>query len=139
MASHFNGISALRLRLQAQLGLGGDKTAWLLPQKLRRAMVDPDRSLLQDLVEIDETEMPFRSKHDPVDTPRGGRSSVGKIGGGSAVKPSEDGHSSRIRLAHILQRVAQDPPRLHRPHGRARRSYRYRRPARLREPAGKHP
>ena len=60
VASHSNGISALQL--QAQLGLGSYKTAWLLLQKLRRAMVDPGRSPLQTLVEIDETEMPFRSK-----------------------------------------------------------------------------
>jgi len=53
--------------LQGQLGIGSYKTVWLLLQKLRRAMVDPERSLLQTLVEIDETEMPFRSKHDPPD------------------------------------------------------------------------
>lgn len=99
MASHSNGISALQL--QAQLGLGSYKTAWLLLQKLRRAMVDPDRSLLQDLVEIDETEMPFRSKHDPVDRPKGGRSPVGKIFVVGAVELSEDGQPRRIRLAHI--------------------------------------
>lgn len=99
MVSHSNGISALQL--QAQLGLGSYKTAWLLLQKLRRAMVDPDRSLLQDLVEIDETEMPFRAKHDPVDRPKGGRSPVGKIFVVGAVELSEDGHPRRIRLGHI--------------------------------------
>ena len=99
MASHSNGISALQL--QAQLGLGSYKTAWLLLQKLRRAMVDPDRSLLQDLVEIDESEMPFRSKHVPADRPKGGRSPVGKIFVVGAVELSEDGHPRRIRLEHI--------------------------------------
>ena len=54
-----NGISALQL--QAQLGLGSYKSAWLLLHKLRRAMVDPDRSLLEDLVEIDEATLPFRT------------------------------------------------------------------------------
>jgi hypothetical protein len=48
-------------------------------------MVDPDRSLLQDLVEIDETEMPFRSKHDPVDRPRGGSLSRMSIGDKSSL------------------------------------------------------
>ena len=42
VTSHSNGISALQL--QAQLGLGSYKSAWLLLHKLRRAMVDPDRS-----------------------------------------------------------------------------------------------
>jgi predicted RNA-binding Zn-ribbon protein involved in translation (DUF1610 family) len=64
IASHSNGISALQL--QAQLGLGSYKTAWLMLQKLRRAMVDPDRDLLADLVEVDETEIPYRAKNDPV-------------------------------------------------------------------------
>ena len=59
VTSHSNGISALQL--QAQLGLGSYKSAWLLLHKLRRAMVDPDRSLLEDLVEIDEATLPFRA------------------------------------------------------------------------------
>lgn len=41
--SHSSGVSAPQL--QAQLGLGGYKSAWLM-RKLRRAMVDPERSLL---------------------------------------------------------------------------------------------
>ena len=63
VTSHSNGISALQL--QAQLGLGSYKSAWLLLHKLRRAMVDPDRSLLEDLVEIDEATLPFRTAKDP--------------------------------------------------------------------------
>ncbi len=70
ITSHSNGMSALQL--QAQPGLGSCKTAWLLLQKLRRSMVNPDRNPLKDLVEIDETEMQFRSRHDPED-----RSKVG--------------------------------------------------------------
>ena len=99
VATHSNGISALQL--QGQLGIGSYKTAWLLLQKLRRAMVDPGRSPLQTLVEIDETEMPFRSKHDPVDKKKGGRSPVGKIFIVGAVELSEDGQPRRIRLAQI--------------------------------------
>ncbi|MFT7191124.1 MAG: hypothetical protein ACI9AQ_001690, partial [Dinoroseobacter sp.] len=49
----------------------------LLLQKLWRSMVNPDRTPLKDLVEIDETEMPFRSRHNPEDRPKGGRSPVG--------------------------------------------------------------
>jgi transposase-like protein len=64
LTSHSNGISAEQA--QAQLGIRSYKTAWLLLTKLRRAMVDPDRMLLRDLVEVDETEVAFRSKHDPI-------------------------------------------------------------------------
>jgi hypothetical protein len=64
IASHSNGISALQL--QAQLGLGSYKTTWLMLQKLRRAMVDPDRSFLKDIVEVDESDIPYRTKDDPI-------------------------------------------------------------------------
>lgn len=69
VASHSNGISAIQL--QAQVGIGSYKAAWLLLHKLRRAMVDPDRGLLQEIVEVDETEMPFRRKADPYRAPCG--------------------------------------------------------------------
>ncbi len=53
VASLKPGISALQL--QAQLGLSRYETAWLLLHKLRRAMVNPDRSRLAGTVEVDET------------------------------------------------------------------------------------
>jgi predicted RNA-binding Zn-ribbon protein involved in translation (DUF1610 family) len=98
VTSHSNGISALQL--QAQLGLGSYKTAWLLLHKLRRAMVDPDRSLLQGAVEVDETTMPLRRKADP---PAGGqgRSPLGKMLVAGAVELSPEGQPRRIRLAPI--------------------------------------
>ena len=46
------GISAKQL--QRQLGLSRYETAWLILQKLRRAMVAPERELLKREVEIDE-------------------------------------------------------------------------------------
>jgi transposase-like protein len=49
---HHPGISAKQL--QRQLGLSRYETAWLILQKLRRAMVAPERSLLRGEVEIDE-------------------------------------------------------------------------------------
>ena len=52
IATHSNGISAFQL--WRQLGLGSYKSAWLLSAKLRRAMADPERNPLSDLVEIDE-------------------------------------------------------------------------------------
>ena len=98
VTSHSNGVSALQL--QAQLGLGSYKSAWLLLQKLRRAMVDPGRGLLEGVVEIDETEIPLRRKDDP---PAGGRgrSPQGKMLVAGAVELSPDGQPRRIRLAPI--------------------------------------
>ncbi len=58
MSTHSNGMSARQL--EDQLGVTY-KTAWLLAQKLRRAMVDPDRDLLEGVVEVDQTEIPFRA------------------------------------------------------------------------------
>src|SRR5512144_2669115 len=80
-------------------GLGSYKTAWLLCAKLRRAMVAPDRPPLNGLVEIDETEIPQRSKDDP---PEGGlgRSGQGKMLVAGAVEVH--GHRpGRVRLAPI--------------------------------------
>ena len=68
-------------------------------------MVDPDRNPLKYNAEIDETEMPFRSRHDPVDRPEGGRSPVDKLfvarNAHRAVELSNDGRPRRIRLNHI--------------------------------------
>src|SRR6202795_1154115 len=58
MATHSNGMSPRQL--EDQLGVTY-KTAWLLTQKLRRSMVDPDRDLLEGVVEVDQTEIPFRA------------------------------------------------------------------------------
>src|SRR5258707_11687329 len=94
LASHSNGISAEQA--QAQFGIGSYKTAWLLLHKLRRAMVSPERSLLQAMVEADETEVPLRSKHDPI---KGyGIPNVGKLLIIGAVELSPDGHPRRGRL-----------------------------------------
>ena len=57
MATHSNGMSARQLG--DQLGVTY-KTAWLLTQKLRRSMIDPDRDPLEGVVEVDQAEIPFR-------------------------------------------------------------------------------
>ena len=57
MATHSNGMSARQL--EDQLGVTY-KTAWLLTQKLRRSMVDPNRDPLEGVVEVDQAEIPFR-------------------------------------------------------------------------------
>lgn len=51
VGTHNPGISAKQL--QRQLGLSRYETAWLILQKLRRAMIAPERTLLTGEVEID--------------------------------------------------------------------------------------
>lgn len=97
MATHSNGISALQV--QQQLGLGSYRTAWMLCAKLRRAMVAPGRDPLAGLVEVDETDLPCRSRNDPP-SGGGGRSHQGKILVAGAVEVQENG-PGRIRLSVI--------------------------------------
>lgn len=97
MATHSNGISARHI--WRQLGLGSYKSAWLLCAKLRRAMVNPDRALLSVLVEIDETQFPYRTKDDPV-TGGCGRSPDGKLQIVAAIEVNDD-KPGRLRLGVI--------------------------------------
>jgi transposase-like protein len=53
VATHTPGISALQLR--RQLGIGGYQNAWHLLHRLRRGMVNDNRTRLSGLVEVDET------------------------------------------------------------------------------------
>lgn len=95
VATHSNGISALQL--QAQAGIGSYQAAWFLLHRLRKAMVDPDRSALAGIVEIDETTIPFRTKDEPVAGGQG-RSPVGKLVVVGAVELREGRFPGRIRL-----------------------------------------
>jgi len=111
MVTHSNGMSARQL--MGQLGIGSYKTAWLLEQKLRRSMVDPNRDPLEGVVEIDQTEMPFRANEDPASPLKTGKMLI--IGAvevidhatGKPHKPKGYGAryldtlSGRIRLAAI--------------------------------------
>jgi hypothetical protein len=99
MATHSNGLSALQL--QRQLALGSYKSAWLLCAKLRASMLAPGRTPLAGLVEVDETEIACRRKHDPL-TGGGGRSHQGKmlIVGAVEVRDGRAG-PGRIRLAAV--------------------------------------
>ena len=64
-------------------------------------MVAPGRSALADLVEVDETEIACRNKHDPV-TGGGGRSHQGKMLIVGAVEVQDGGAGpGRIRLAEV--------------------------------------
>jgi transposase-like protein len=65
------GFSALQL--QRQLGLSRYETAWMMLQKLRRAMVNPEREPLADAIEVDEG---FPGGH--AEGLRGGREHGGK-------------------------------------------------------------
>jgi hypothetical protein len=98
VATHSNGISALQL--QAKLGIGSYKAAWLLLHKLRKSMVDPERDLLEGMVEIDESSIVYRTKDDPVAGGMG-RSHDGKILVAGAVECVEGGKAGRIRLKLI--------------------------------------
>ena len=96
MATHSNGISARQL--WRQLGLGSYKSAWLLCAKLRRAMVDPARDPLSGLIEVDETQISYRTRDDP--PAGGGRRGAGKLQVAAAVEVEGKG-PGRVRLAVI--------------------------------------
>lgn len=100
VATHSNGISALQL--QAKIGVGSYKTAWLLLHKLRRAMVAPDRTPLDGDVEVDETSIPLRKNTDPV-TGGQGKSTIGKVFVIGAIERLPRGKAGRIRLATIAE------------------------------------
>jgi hypothetical protein len=70
MSTHPNGMPARQL--EDQLGLTY-RTAWLLTQKLRRSMVDPDREPLEGVVEVDQAEIPFRVGDTFCDTGNAGK------------------------------------------------------------------
>lgn len=103
-------------QLEDQLGLTY-KTAWLLTQKLRRSMLDPDREPLEGVVEVDQAEIPFRVGDTSFDP-----GNAGKILIAGAVevidrdtnegKPRRKGakyldtRSGRVRLAMIADNSA---------------------------------
>jgi transposase-like protein len=93
VATHTPGISAKQL--QRQLGLSRYETAWLMLQKLRRAMVAPERGLLRGEVEIDEGFVGGRNSER-----RAGRDRIGKRLVGVAVEVRGAG-SGRLRLAAL--------------------------------------
>lgn len=90
MTTHSNGLSALQL--SQQLGLNY-RTAWLLEAKLRQAMVNPDRSLLTGMVEVDQTEIPFREKDPPDDV--GGHEGMITVVGAVEVVDRRTGETPR--------------------------------------------
>lgn len=99
VATHTPGISAVQL--QRQLGISRYETAWLMLQKLRRAMVAPEREPLKQEVEVDETLVGGRHEGR-----RGGRQRDGKALVGVAVEVRGPG-SGRLRL-HVLPDASRD-------------------------------
>jgi transposase-like protein len=77
VATHTPGISAVQL--QRQLGISRYETAWLILQKLRRAMVAPEREPLRDEVEVDETLVGGRREGRHVARRHGEKALVGVI------------------------------------------------------------
>ncbi|MBA3575862.1 MAG: IS1595 family transposase [Pseudonocardiales bacterium] len=98
VATHHPGISAKQL--QRQLGLSRYETAWLILQKLRRAMVAPERELLKGEVEIDEF---FLGGHE--DNLKGGRQHGKKALIGAAIEVRGAG-SGRLRLQALANSQA---------------------------------
>ena len=109
MATHSNGMSALQF--EAQLGITY-RTAWLLAQKLRRSMVDPEREPLEGVAEVDQAEIPFRADNTFFDPAKSGKILVaGAVEvldrGANQAKPRRKGakypdtRSRRVRLAAI--------------------------------------
>ena len=84
MATHSNGMSARQMA--GQLGIAY-RSAWLLEQKLRRAMIDPNRDPLEGVIEIDQTEIPFHDEE--------------KLG-----KPLKDGKILVIGAVEVRDRTA---------------------------------
>jgi transposase-like protein len=91
VATHHPGISAKQL--QRQLGLSRYETTWLILQKLRRAMVAPERERLKGEVEIDEFFLGGLEEGQ-----KGGRQRGKKALCGIAVEVRGQG-SGRLRLA----------------------------------------
>ena len=114
MTTHSNGMSARQL--EEQLGVTY-KIAWLLTQKLRRSMVDPDRGPLEGVVEVDQAEIPFREGDTFFETGNAGKILI--VGAVEVIerdtnkaKPRRkhakylDTRSGRIRLATIADNSA---------------------------------
>lgn len=94
MVTSKQGLSAKEL--QRQLGLGSYETAWTWLHKLRRCMVDPNRTPLSGTVEVDETWIGA-----PKPGPRG-RGAAGKTVVVCAVERNEE-RLGRVRLAVITE------------------------------------
>lgn len=91
MVTDKRGVSAVQL--QKQLGIGRYETAFNMLHKLRAAMVDPDRTPLRGVVEVDETYI-----GGPVPGKRGRGTGKALVIGAVEIR---NGRPTRIRLKKI--------------------------------------
>lgn len=94
MTTGTTGISASQL--QRQLGLTRHQTAWTMLHKLRRAMVNPDRTLLSGEVDVDECQVGGRETGR-----RGGRSLTAKAALVAVAVEHRGQGSGRVRMKVI--------------------------------------
>jgi transposase-like protein len=94
VATHTPGISAVQL--QRQLGLKRYETAWAMLQKLRRAMVRPERDRITGMVEVDDAYVGGLEKGR-----RGGRQQGGSKAIVAAAVEIRGHGSGRIRLGVV--------------------------------------
>ena len=124
MATHSNGMSARQL--EDQLGVTY-KTAWLLAQKLRRTMVDPNRDPLEGVVEVDQAEIPLR-EGDAFFKP-GNAAKIVVIGAVEVIDRDTNQSNPRRKHAKVYRYAFRPtPPRRYRRQFRRSRSKRSSRP-----------
>ncbi len=92
------GVSALGLK--RVLGLGSYQTAWTMLHRFRRAMVRPERELLNGEVEVDETYLAISDRDKPLSS-EGRKSNTSKILVAIAVEIHQPKGFGRIRLRRI--------------------------------------
>ena len=100
VATHTPGISAVQL--QRQLGITRYETAWAMLQKLRRAMVRPERDRITGPVEVDDAYLGGLEEGR-----RGGRQRGGSKAIVVAAVEIRGGGSGRIRLG-VVEDVSGD-------------------------------
>ena len=98
ITSQKHGASALGL--QRVLGLGSYQTAWAMLHRLRRAMVRPEREMLQGRVEVDETYLALSDRYEPL-SPIGRKSGTAKVMVVIAVEMISPKGFGRIRIRQI--------------------------------------
>jgi len=99
VTSSKGGISAMEL--QRQMGFGSYQTAWTWLHKIRKAMIRPDRGLLTERVEADETYLGAPKPGKP------GRGAAGKTVVAGAIE-SGRGKSKGRRLGRLRMAVVPD-------------------------------